>query len=62
MSGHYSIGSQLDSECVKLTYCQTTGCAQEPEFNEADKNFISLGSNVTLNETNNIWYHHENMF
>ena len=40
MSDHCLIGSQLDSECNSLTYCQTTGCIQVSEFAEVDKNLI----------------------
>ena len=62
MSDCCLIGSQLDSECNKLTYCQTTGCIQVSEFDEVDKNLIFWRSNVTLNETDNIYYHHKKMY
>ena len=62
MSDCCSTGSQLDSECNKLTYCRTTGCIQVSEFDEEDKHLISWRSNVTLNETDNICYHHKRIF
>ena len=62
MSDHCSISSQLDSECNKLTNCQTTGWIQTSESDEVHKNLISWRSNVTLNETDSICYHHEKMF
>ena len=60
-SDHYSVGSQLDSECNSLTYCRTTGCIQVSGFAEVDKDLKYWRSNVTLNETD-ICYHHEKMF
>ena len=42
MSDYCPTVSQLDSECNKLTYCQTTGCIQVSEFDEVDKKFDIL--------------------
>ena len=62
MNDRRSIGSQLDSECNKLTYCQATGCMQVSKFNGADKKLIPWRSSVRLNETDIICYCHEKIF